>query len=226
MKTHLLGLVLCSVWTAASAYAVPVVINSRAAQGANDTLDWSDLGATGTQHASGSIATSANGFDVTISNSDSGNFQLLTQSPTSWNGNFNPGEIVLWNRGNGPVTLDFSSPVFGFGFNIMANNLGAFNGQISLFDTGNNSLGSFAYAGNANSAADGSAVYIGARETSASIARVVITGLGGGTPTSFAINQLALNPAPELDSDAASLPLGMMLLGWLSLRRRKSLSGL
>ncbi|MBN9420577.1 MAG: hypothetical protein J0I12_34345 [Candidatus Eremiobacteraeota bacterium] len=235
MNTKLfLTTALLTAWSCLTAHAVPVVVTSRAAQAGNDSLLWTDLGSPGSSVASGTTALSANGLGVTVSNSNSSSFELRVQIPTafsSWSGNFTPGDPVLWNSPssgeNGPTTLSFAAPVLGVGFNIMADFYGAFTGQVEAFDALNNSLGIFAYSGTSNGDSDGSAVYFGLQDTSASISRIVITGLtASSVPNDFAINQLSLNTlataAPELDGATATLPLTMMLMGWLSLKRRKT----
>jgi uncharacterized protein (TIGR03382 family) len=236
IRWALSGIALSSVATAA--YAVPIAVVSRPAQQANDSLDWSVLGAETTAIASGSTFNSVGGLGVTITNQTGFNLTRLTQRLVppvlgSWGGDYLAGEALLFNSpgfpsnpfGSGPTTLTFSSGIFGLGFNFQPNIAGPFTGQIEAFDSSSSSLGIFSFSGSANFNEDGSNPYIGIRDTVASIFSITITGTGvDDRRNDFTLNQLAINTlavdVPEIDPGSAAIPM-FLSFGLLALRRRR-----
>ena len=90
------------------------------------------------------------------------NFTSMQQSVT-WNGNFTPGDFLIWNQdvnnltGNaGPIGVVFNTPVSAAGAQIQADFFGAFTATVC--DQAGNC---FSEAGNSNSNGDGSAIFIG-----------------------------------------------------------------
>lgn len=88
------------------------------------------------------------------------------------------------------MEIVFNTPVRGAGAQIQRNLYGPFTGTIEAYDTANTLLGSFNLAGNSNGNNDGSAIFLGVLDTSATIKKLVFN-VDNGT-ADFAINQLDL----------------------------------
>src|ERR1700747_1515885 len=101
-------------------------ITSQAAQGANDSVAWSQLGADAVALPASFAASSAQALAVAGSFAGSTPTSLIavvcSASPCSWAGGssgptpFTAGDSLIWtsdvgNSGNGPLTLSFSSSV-------------------------------------------------------------------------------------------------------------------
>jgi MYXO-CTERM domain-containing protein len=225
------ALLALGVWAAAvtPAQAGLVLVTSRAGLGGNDTIDWGQLGATGATVPSPSNALSVGGLTFQVSQ-PGGNFERRDQG-NGWNGNFAPGDHILWTEnfntgGGGPMTLR-GPGVSAIGTQIMADFFGAFVARISAFDSGGNSLGSFTEAGNSSSAANNSAIFIGVRSDSTPIARILLSlDSAVSSPNDFAINtvsldsrQVAATPEPPTIIGGA---LGALIgLGYAWRRRRR-----
>src|SRR5437660_7605633 len=78
-----------------------MLVTSRSALGAADTVDWGQLGAQFSHPANPSTAISANGVLVSVSKTQPGSFERRDQS-SAWVGNFAPGAHLLW-------TADFNT---------------------------------------------------------------------------------------------------------------------
>lgn len=93
-----------------------VVVTNSAAQGANDSVAWSQLGSDATTLSSAFVVTSAQGVGVNVSLAGANSLTsvVCTATPCSWTGTgFNAGDTLLWtsdagNAGNGPLTLTFA----------------------------------------------------------------------------------------------------------------------
>ena len=122
---------------------------------ADGSIAWSSLGAPNTSIASGTVepVSGISGLSVTLSNSANQPLEYGTQCPAdncSWAGNFAPGANLLWDGGtyqgnnwvgNGPMTLAFSSPQRGVGFQMMPDEYGTFTATVCAFDGSNTQLG-------------------------------------------------------------------------------------
>ena len=140
-------------------------VSSKASQGSNDSVLWSQLGADGTALAASINATSGTGVvvNVGLAGPNSLASAVCAASPTcSWAGTgFAAGDRIIWTSdaaagGNGPVTLTFGKSLSGAGTLIQADEPGQFVARIQAFN-GSTLLGSFSVTSNAS----GSAVYIG-----------------------------------------------------------------
>lgn len=203
-----------------NSYAVPVLVTNLAGQDQNDSVNWVQFGSPITNVPSGSIASSAQGNSITATTGSS--FSIRTPG-TGWISGFNPGDIILYNGGGGPVTLAFANAVRGVGFFFENDAFGNFTANLEAFDSSNTSLGIFSVPGNSGDAAQ---TYLGVLDTSNSISRVVITADNG--PDSFAIGSLAISASvPEMDGATAAMPM-TLILGMLVLlaerRKRATLS--
>jgi hypothetical protein len=235
MPRHLavfLVLALTVLLTGGRAHAALILVTSRAALAGTDNLNWGNLGATGTTVSSPFVINSTNAsLPVTVSQ-PGGSFERRDQG-NGWNGNFSPGDKLLWTEnfntgGGGPITVNFgATPLDAFGSNIMADFFGAFTAQLDLFDSGGNPLGSVSEAGNSTGAGDGSAIFIGVRsdDPSTNFSRVVIRLTAAvSNVNDFAINRADFTPAPAAVPEPGTLALtglGMLGMGvWLRKRRK------
>lgn len=207
--SFLAAIALLSALLASTAHAVPVEVNSRAALGGNDFIDWGTVGPE-TGVVSPPIAVSSNGgLNAIVSHPFADPFQLFVQGGpfvegTKWPGNFASGDKLLYTF-TGIVTIAFSVPVSGAGAQLQTGDvLGlAFSVTLETFDSSNNLLASFGQDGLSSSAADNSAVFLGVLNDAANIDHVtytLVSGIGG-----LALNQLdlvttvqaPLEPVPE-----------------------------
>jgi hypothetical protein len=183
------------------------MVTSRAAQGGNDSVQWSPLGSDGTV-LSASFGTNSN-RGTTVSVSLNGRNSLLSvvcpASSCSWSGaGFPSGDTLVWtsngsNGGNGPITLTFGSGETGAGTLIQADGPAQFTASIQAF-SGSTSLGTFTETSDSR----GTAIYLGVVDSSGpNITSVVVNLVSAqGVTSDFAIDSLTLGsstpgpPAP------------------------------
>ncbi|HEV2118394.1 MAG TPA: choice-of-anchor D domain-containing protein [Terriglobales bacterium] len=187
------------------------VVTSPAAQGANDSVAWSQLGADATVLSSGFVATSGLGMGVTagLTAANSLTAVVCPATPCSWTGTgSSPGDTLIWtsdagNGGNGPLTLTFAQGVSGAGALIQADGPGPFTAQIQAFN-GTTLLGSFTVASNSN----GDATYLGVTDQTGSNITSVTFSLTSctGVCTDFAVDTVGIASGP-------SFPLTVSLAG-------------
>jgi len=156
-------------------------ITSSSAQGADDSLAWSQKGADATTLAASFTATTTQSNSVTVDMGAANSIisVVCSASPCSWTGassGFTAGDFLLWssdagNGGSGPVTLTFSHSVAGAGAVIQADLPGAFTGEIQVYN-GATLLATYSVA----SDTAGDPVYLGAFDDSgANISKVVFS---------------------------------------------------
>ena len=190
--------VILLVTTAAWADSV-VLVPSQAAQNANDSVSWSQLGSDGTSLPSAFDTNSIAG--TTVSVALSGPNSLLSvvcpSSSCSWAGiGLAAGDTLFWtsdghNGGNGPIALSFSKGVAGVGAFIQADSPLQFTAQIQAF-SGSISLGTFT----ATSDPSGRALYLGVLDSSGTNISSIVLSLAGtsqGVTTDFVTDTLYLN---------------------------------
>jgi hypothetical protein len=211
------------VGAAAPSHAALTQKNSRALLGGNDFIDWAAAGAVNSTHVNPFIIISNDALQTTVSKPSSGPFERRNQG-SGWNGNFAPGDALIWTRfTSGPLMLEFANPVWGGGTQIQRNAFGAFTGTVEAFDSLNMSLGSFSLNGNSNNAGNNSAIFLGVLSDSANIKKLAFNVDG---EQDFALNQVDLvtqrevSPAPE-PASMALLSMGALPL-LRRLRRRRS----
>ena len=209
------------------ASASVIGVTDPGALGANDVIDWGQLGASGTALSSPADVTSDNGLNA-IAATDDGNGLIRLDEDNGWGGNFSPGDRLLNNNSGNlfPLTISFALPIFGAGANIQMDAQGAFTAQIEAFN-GVTSLGTFTEDGISNANDDGSAIFLGILDDTQEITSIVFT-LSASAPASndFAINALQLSDttspggeAPEPGTIALSA-IGIAAAGLVTRRKR------
>ncbi len=162
------------------------------------------------------------GLTVSLSNSANLSLQYDVECPAfdcAWVGNFNPGADILWDGGgyvngnwvgNGPLTVTFSSPQRGLGFQIMPDELGAFTASLYAYDSSNTQLGcsSFSGLGSAND----QAIPVGVYDDTQEISKVIIDAGGALYPHDFAIGDMfitnAARPVVAAVPSSVTVPAG------------------
>ena len=183
------------------------LVTSQAAQGGNDSVEWSQLGSGGTV-LSASFGTNSNS-GTTVSVSIIGPNSVLSvvcpASSCNWSGaGFSSGDTLIWtsdgrNGGNGPIAVIFGRGEAGAGTFIQADGPSQFVATIQAF-SGSTSLGSFTETSDSR----GTAIYLGVVDKSGPNITSVIIDLvrAQGVTSDFAIDSLTLgyssqsSPAP------------------------------
>jgi hypothetical protein len=228
------ALLLFAILLASSARAAPVEIDSRAALGGNDFVDWGTLGPVGTSPASFFTWTSNSGLDGTVATVGGAQIFRVDQG-NGWSGNFAPGDKLLYAVPTTTVLISFSTPVRGVGAQLQSDMLGGFTITLDALDTGNHLLASFTTTGNSTIDADNSAIFLGLLDDAPTIARIgYVLNFGLNSNVSgFALNRLdmvtassSLEPVPEpgtLGLLATSLTV-FGFAGWLRRPAHHSIS--
>jgi Abnormal spindle-like microcephaly-assoc'd, ASPM-SPD-2-Hydin len=195
------SVVVLSLIGVAGAYADTLKqITSSSAQGANDSLTWSQKGADGTVLAASFTATTAMANSVTagMGAANSVISVVCTATPCSWTGTgFTAGHSLLWssdagNGGSGPVTLAFSKSISGVGASVQADLPGAFTGEIQVYN-GATLLATYTVA----SDTAGDPVYLGAIDQSGPNINKVVFSLTtcASLCTDFGLDTVNINAA-------------------------------
>jgi hypothetical protein len=204
LSAAVLGLVVGAV----RAQAGVVEVTDFASLAANDAIHWGQLGPDFTALPRSVGATTAGGLAVTARTRDSSGLLRIDEGG-SWIGNFSPGDKLLNNNSTkySPLTIMFATPVFGAGADIQLDGNQPFTATIRAFD-GNRLLGTFTEGGVSTQDENGSAIFIGVKDTNAEITRIVF-GLSHPpkTDSDFAIDSLRVR------TSAVPEPSSLILLG-------------
>lgn len=193
---------------------------SRSSFGGNDTAVWGPSGGAD-NHALGDTysVTSSGGLGITASLPSGDSMELLTQ-PTSFYGNFAPGDRVLYTGGTtDALTITFDNPVSGVGFQMQQDVFGAFTGSLLAYDSSGTLLGNFSEAGDSNANNDNSAIFLGLLDTSGANISYITISDAGNPSAGLGINWLSLfdtsTSVPE-PSTVLLLSMGLLALAaWL-----------
>jgi hypothetical protein len=209
------------------------LVTSRSALAGTDSVNWGTLGPAGTIVSSPFTILSTGGRSVSVSQpAQFGGFAVFEQTPPtsagSWNGNFAPGDMLLYggelgSKTSDPYTLDFgATAVASGGAQIEANYQGKFTAEVQALDANGHVLASFTEVGDSTHAADNSAIFIGISSSSANIYQIALrlTRAPSNTIGDFAINQFdfrtsaapAASAVRQLASVVGLAPLASSLL--------------
>jgi hypothetical protein len=183
------------------AYAAPFLVTSVAALDASGSTDLTTLGPDFTEVAQGSSVPTSGRPSRSVAFSNAGALLTRVDEGASWGGNFALDEALLWSGGfdanfdivdGGTLSLDFDGPVYGAGAQIQRLQYGTFGVTISAY-SGATLLRSFFVDGlESTGDQDGTAPFVGIRDTSGGITRVTFAVQDGG----FAINGPLVVPEP------------------------------
>ena len=211
---------------AASALAVvpagASIVTSQGALAPDDSIIWSQLGAPFTVLNGSQNVTSVLGKSAVVS-SVGDSFERRDQG-NGWNGNFAPGDALLWDGNVGPdITITFANPVSGVGAQIQADMFGAFTAEIHL---SNGDV--ISEDGDSNTNADGSAIFLGTLDTTADILSISFDlTAAAGNLNDFALDTLFIRTDPLTQSVPEPITLSLIgagLAGAVAIRRRRKKS--
>ncbi len=235
MSKSVFAIIVCAaVCLSLPAFADTVNVVSSSGLGANDSVNWSQLGPDGANFFENRVV-SAQQNTITLGTNDAGVLAVTCPgSPScSWNGGFAPGETLLHsvNASQAPLILFFQSTptptlqglgtgifhnVFGAGFTVDAMASGSFTVVVQALMADGSVLGF-----SLNSNAQGDPLFVGLLDLDgANISGLLIDVIHSGSNHNFLIGSLSTKVAvPE----PASIALfGLMLVGLIGLvwRRR------
>ena len=166
------------------------LIASRAALGADDFIDWGQLGKESFIPTLPASLTSNGGLVAALDNLNSNSGITRLDQGGLWRGNFAAGDALAVAQPNGgPLVIDFWEGVFGAGAQIQSNVFGSFTATIEAYDAQGNLLESETLEGVSNADGQDSAIFIGILLATADIDRIVFNVTAS---ENFAINQLSL----------------------------------
>jgi hypothetical protein len=206
-------------------------ISTRAELGANDYVDWGQLGAPLVVFGTPLTVTSDGGTEVSIK-SDAGVFSDR-QDSSYWNGNFAPGDALIGTGQLIPsssIYLTFARPVRGvatqIGYNIVTGTPFEFTASMTLYSTTGQEMATIEIPAWMDNRADNSATVLGALATDYEIARVRFAAsappAAGAVDGSFAINRVDFLATPEPGTlGLLGIGLGLAALGGMRRTRRR-----
>ncbi len=194
----------------ATSYAAIVGFTDRANFNANDSVNWANLGLSGTYVSNPFSIYSDNGNKVDVKKLSGTSFQRLDQG-NGFNGNFSLGDSLLSTAGpGGPIDIYFTNPVARVGTQFHTNS--TFNTflrpYITAYDNQGKVLGFYkGYSSNS----EGSAIFIGigTDDDTNQISRVDYSVPFATEPQNFIINNLSLRTTE-------SVPEPLTILGTLA----------
>lgn len=199
------------------------ILSDRASQNPTDIIDWSQLGPDSTVLSTPQLVSSFNGNLALVGDLDGGDF-VRADSGTSWFGNFDYGETLVWTGnpsfgigGGGPFAMLFQDPVESIGFSIEADFAGPFVATVTLLDTSLNLLTSVDFPGvSAVGTFDGSAPFVGLFDNNGAHIGGVLISTDSGFPLAnndFAIDDPSFT-TPEPNSAVLFGSVAVFLLAF------------
>jgi hypothetical protein len=188
------------------ALAAPVEINSRAALGGDDFIDWGTLGPSGTSLGLTFLVTSNDGLGATVSSTATPfGASRKNQGPMDWNGSFAPGDELLFSgagTARPTVTIQFSTPVAGAGAQIedaFLDGVSPYIAGLQVFGSANTLLGSFTQTGiSTEGSGNNSAIFLGVLNDTANIDHITYRiSEASNALVGFALNQLDIVTTPR-----------------------------
>jgi len=183
-----------------------------------DSVYWSYLGPDLTQIFSPFSFTTTNGVAGSgiYVNAVSGSPGAVFLQGYDFHGNFNPGDLVNYNGGNGPIKLSFTQGYSQIGAQIEDGDFGTFTAQIC------DNNGCFSENGDGVNDNNGSAIYLGISGSDITWVTFSLTSASNGYPNFLAINQVTLDGTETTTPEPGSLLLfGTGLVGLAGVLRRK-----
>ena len=207
-------------------YASASIIGSTNANQFGDLVDWcaAPIALTPFVEPSPSAFTSAGNVSGFVGNVGTQQPFEVRQQGVSWNGNFPSNMGVVYNGvstlNNTPsdIAATFGVGVFGAGAYIQAHSFGAFTATVTLFDINDQVLGSFSAQGDSESS--GTALFIGAYDTSADVYAIQFSVKDINGQDDFAIGTMGLNTTGVPEPGTLML-LGPSALGLFGVVRRR-----
>lgn len=216
-----LALALLAMGAAAAQAGTIQSVATRGALAATETVEWGTAADDGTTFASPYVRLSSPG-GVAATASFAAGLTVFVQGGAIYSANFSNGEVLLSSfLDDGPISIGFSTPVRGVGFNIAHLVEGSFTGSLAFYGAGDQLFGSVSVNGSTNLSGDGSASFLGGMSSLVDIVRVDVSVDSQGGSQALSINQMGLNLAPV--PEPASLLL--MALGGTALLLRGRAAG-
>ncbi len=218
-------------------------VTERAALQENDQLEWSSLGQVFNPFAPDPSAFLLNTFSTKSTGNIGINVEIPLPSspeitppfvfqtsspPFGIPTNFSDGDFILFTGfqpttfptvGNeGPITINFDTPVKGAGTQIAVDDTFQFEAFISAFDNENNLLGTFSTNGTSSLALDNSAVFLGIKSDIPEIYKLIFS--SSVPERALGINSLSLSTVP-VPEPSTIMAIGILSLGLFACKKRK-----
>ena len=179
-------------------YAGFVLITSPAGLNATGAFRLNDLGPENTP-VDWVYELTANSGEKAIFSQSAGQ-ALRVNEDSSWDGNYLPGEALVWTRYGGPLVVDFgTTKLKTFGLQIQPDIFGDFGAYISVLDQAGSELVRYELTGVSTDVPDGSALFIGvgSDDSTTDFSKIQVGLTSGGNLNNFAYNSPLFQAVPE-----------------------------